>query len=301
MTVTTMIQSLLPKLMLAALSLAACANAGDETQGPRTAPAAPFDGDEPSVEGDGASSRAAPTPAVKDWRPWVDAEVARLRGLRGAWVDQVMTLQTRSTRAGFARMTGPLLRDPDAAPVLLHRLLTAGEPAEVRAAIVDALPRTGGDFSAAMAELIAIEPDARVRELMCGALQRAQAPFATAGLAIALRDASPAVRAEALRSLGARADDGADLADDLIAALADSDTAVQIEAARALGNLEIAAGADALVARLASPDAEVRRHSLRALSRVSPTRLRGLAQLEALRSDPDPKVARLAEQLATTN
>ncbi len=287
----------IPKLMLTALAFAACANASDESQEPRGALEARIDR-APASDGNVAPTRVTSTPAIRDWRPWVDAELVRLRGLRGPWVDEVMTLPARSTRAGFARMTGPLVRDPDAAPVLLHRLISAGEPVEVRAAIVDALPRTGGDFSAALAELIAIEPDPRVREMICGALQRAQAPFANAGLAIGLRDPSPAVRAEALRSLGARTGDGTELASEILAALGDTETTVQIAAARALGNLQVAAAADALVARLSSPDAEVRRHSLRALARVDPPRLRGLPQLETLRDDPDPKVARLANELA---
>lgn len=294
----------IPSLLLASCLVAsACAGGVDDGDGLRrapqgsVAPATP-----PAAEPDAAAPAAvaaAPAPAIRDWRPWVEAEVDRLRAERPEYFDQVMALPVRSTRAGFPRMTGPLVREPDAAPILLHRLLTKAEPSDVRAAIVDALPRTTGDFSAAAAELITLETDPRVRELLCATLQRAEPPYAIEGLARGLQDSSPAVRAEALRSLGARPDDGAQLSSELIAALSDPDVVVQQEAARALGNLQVEAAADALIGRLSSSDPEVRRHSLRALSRVAPERIRGLPQLETLRSDPDPKVARLANQLAT--
>lgn len=242
---------------------------------------------------------AAPRPAVRQWRPWVEAEVERLRSERPDYFDQVMALPVRTTRAGFPRLTGPLVRDPDAAPILLHRLLSRGESADTRAAIVETLPRTRGAFSAAVAELMALETDPRVRELLCSTLYHAQAPYALEGLARGLEDSAAAVRAEALRSLGRRADDGEQLAGGIIAALSDPDEAVQQEAARALGNLEVAAAADALVGKLSSSSADVRRHSLRALSRIDPERARTLPELQVLRADADPKVARLAEQLAT--
>jgi HEAT repeat protein len=210
-----------------------------------------------------------------------------------------MGLPVRSTRAGFPRLTGPLVRDPDAAPILLHRLSSKGEGVDTRAAIIEALPRTTGDFSAAAAELLALETDPRVRELLCSALARAQPPYALEGLARGLEDSAARVRAEALRSLGQRTADGRELSPQIIAALSDSDEVVQQEAARALGTLQVAAATDALVERLSSSSADVRRHSLRALSRIDAPLARALPQLQALRSDPDPKVARLAEQLAT--
>ncbi len=277
-------------LVAGLIAVPGCAGGVDDGEAPRSA----------AIVGAGADddpAAAAAPAAVRDWRPWVAAELDRLRVERAAYVDEVMNLPVRATRAGFPRITGPIVRDRDAAPILIHRLLTAGESAEVRAAIVDALPRTEGDFSAAVAELITTETDERVRELLSSALARAQAPFALEGLAVGLTDASPRVRAEAVRSLGRRTD-GASLATGLVTALGDGDVVVQQEAARALGNLEVRSAADALVGALASPDADLRRHSLRALSRVDPERARTLPQLQTLRSDPDPKIARLADELA---
>jgi HEAT repeat protein len=302
---TIMNSTRIPTLFLVCslATVAACVGGGD-ADGLRAAPDAVVPAEaEPAAEAPRGAQEApavvaaAPAPAVREWRPWMEAEVERLRRDRPDYFDQVMALPARSTRASFLRITGPLVRDPDAAPILLHRLLSKGEAADVRAAIVETLPRTGGDFSAALAELMVLETDPRVRELVCASLSRAQAPYALLGLARGVADSAAAVRAEALRSLGRRPD-GVEQAPAIIAALTDPDEMVQQEAARALGNLKVEAAKDALVGRLSSPSADVRRHSLRALSRIDEPLARSLPQLEALRTDPDPKLARLAEHLA---
>jgi hypothetical protein len=303
---TTRIPTLLIVSSLVVLS--ACAGGGSDADRTAREAIAPLEGelDAPAAEAEGDSSAAptavAATPAlaVRNWRPWMEAEVERLRRDRPDYFDAVMAMPVRTTRAGFPRLTGPLVRNPDAAPILLYRLLSKGEPAGTRAAIVEALPRTTGDFSAALAELMALETDPQIRELVCASLYRAQAPYALEGLALGVADGSAQVRAEALRSLGRRRD-GGELASQLVAALSDPDEVVQQEAARALGNLKIEAAKEALVGRLDSRSADVRLHSLRALSRIDGVHARSLPQLQTLRSDPDPKVARLAEQLATAD
>lgn len=253
-----------------------------------------------------ARANDAQTPAVAgytgtpvaDWRPWVDAEVQRLRAQRPDYVDAVMAMEPRTTRAGSLRLTGPLLRQPDAAPLLLARLTSGDESTEVRAAIVEALPRTTGDYSAALAELITVETDARVRELIAGAMWRAQAPYALEGLAVAAADADAAVRTEAVRSLGRRTD-GAERSAVVIAALSDQDESVQTEAARALGNLQVDEAKAALTDRVAHGSTVVQRHALRALSRIDADYARGLPQVTALRSSDDPKLAAVADKIAT--
>lgn len=298
----TRIPTLLIVSSLAALT--ACAGGGSDADRSARDALAPLEDELAAHEADAADPAdapavvaAAPAPAVEAWRPWMEAEVERLRRERPDYFDEVMALPVRTTRAGFPRLTGPLVREPDAAPILLFRLLSKGEPAATRAAIVDALPRTTGDFSSALAELMALETDPQIRELACASLHRAQAPYALAGLALGVADSAAGVRAEALRSLGRRPD-GGQLASQIIAAVSDPDEAVQQEAVRALGNLKIEAGKDALLGRLGSSSADVRLHSLRALSRIDGTLTRSLPQLQTLRADPDPKVARLAEQLA---
>lgn len=289
---------------LVALALTACAGGASEPDGLRSAAEAvtPSEAAEPesapSATAEASAVRSQAAPAVQQWRPWMESEVDRLREARPDHFNAVMDLPVRTTRAGFPRLSGPLIRDPESTPILLYRLLSKNESTEVRAAIVDALPRTTGDYSAALAELIAVETEPRVRELIAAALSRAQAPYALDGLAMGLADANPRVKAEALRSLGRRAD-SQPLADQITAALTDPDQSVAQEAARTLGNLKIESAKDALVAQLSSSSAPVRRHSLRALSRIDASYTRALPQVQSLRSDPDPKVARVAETIAS--
>ncbi|MCX4241009.1 HEAT repeat domain-containing protein [Paraliomyxa miuraensis] len=291
---------------LVALALVGCAG-GPDLEGPdlRSAPEAvtPAQAAEAATPASSADAPAAATAepatvAVKEWRPWMEAQVDRLRREQPDTFDAVMALEARPTRAGLLRLTGPAVRNPDAAPILLYRLLSKGESTAVRAAIVEALPRTGGDFSAAAAELMALETAPEVREVLCAALQRAQAPHALEGLALGVADTAARVRAQALRSLGARPD-GAQLSEAIIAALTDADPVVQQEAARASGNLALESATDALRAQLGASSPAVRLHALRALSRIDPAGTKALPELTTLRSDADPKVARLAERLAT--
>ncbi|MCA9711667.1 MAG: HEAT repeat domain-containing protein [Myxococcales bacterium] len=301
---STRIQPLLLASLLS-VALGACAGSSgpDDALTPRDAVSVA----EPSGEASESTTPAGPASravradaaaAVVDWRPWVESEVDRLRRDRPEHFDAVMGLPARTTRAGLLRLTGPLIRDPDSAPILLHRLLSRGESAEVRAAIVEALPRTTGDYSAALADLMALETEPQVRELIAFSLHRAQAPHAIDGLAMGLADVNAGVRAEALRSLGRRPD-GSALAKEIAAALTDADERVAVEAARTLGNLQVATAKEALVAQLSASSAELRRHSLRALSRIDAEYTRALPQLQSLRSDADPKVARVAETIAS--
>ncbi len=282
------------------LGLGACADGGSDPEGLRSTPAAvtPDEASEPKAGPSSVARGGEAARAVAQWRPWMESEVERLQHERPEHFDAVMGLEARATRAGFPRLTGPLVRDPDTAPILLHRLLSSDESVEVRAAIVEALPHTTGDYSAALADLMALETEPRVRELIATSLYRAQPPYALDGLSQGLDDADVRVRAEALRSLGRRAD-GDQLATEIAAALTDPDETVVKEAARALGNLQVASAKEALAAQLSHDSAAVRLHSLRALSRIDTAYARALPQLQSLRSDPDPKVARVAETIAS--
>ncbi|MCH9687469.1 MAG: HEAT repeat domain-containing protein [Deltaproteobacteria bacterium] len=285
-----------------ALGLVGCAGGSTEPDGLRSAQGltpsevvAPSDVSPAEASADAVA--VTPAVAVEKWRPWMDAEVERLRNEQPEYFDTMMSLEARTTRAGFPRISGPLVRNPDAAPILLYRLLSKSEPVAVRAAIVDALPRTMGDYSAALAELMTLETEPRVRELIAASLYRAAAPYALDGLALGLADVDAKVRAEALRSVGRRKD-GDVLASAVVAALSDADEAVQIEAARAAGNLQVEAAKAGLVGKLTSDSGAVRRHSLRALSLIDAEYTRSLAQLTTLQADADPKVARVAATIA---
>src|SRR5690606_31777961 len=142
-----------PTLLLSASLLGGLLAAGcDETPepAPPTERAA-----EIAAEGmAGASAPLATAPAdlataevvaPADWRAWMDAEVAALQASERSRFDALMSMEPLPTRAQTLRFRGDLVRDPAAAPVLLHRLVTSHEDAAVRAAIVEALPRTGAD------------------------------------------------------------------------------------------------------------------------------------------------------------
>src|SRR5690606_29997635 len=106
---------------------------------------------------------AAPSPAPQQWQAWVDAEVVRVQAEAPAWFEQIMSAEPKRTRSGFLRLVGPEFEDPNAAPVLLHRYLSAGERPEVQAAVVAALGRTkSNDYAKVIAELLPQEPDALV-------------------------------------------------------------------------------------------------------------------------------------------
>jgi hypothetical protein len=216
------------------------------------------------------------------------------------FVDDVRKLQPRTTRAGTLRLTGPLVRRADAAPILIDRLRSGGESAEVRAAIVEALPRTGGEFAAVLVELLPDENDVAVREAIAAALGRSDARIAIDGLRVVLVDADARVRAEAARALGQHPLGASALAE-LRAALVDADEATQLAAIRSIGALRRAdSDVDAaLAALLADERTEIRLNALRTLGRIDPTYARALPQLAQLRKDPDQRIAAVATELAS--
>lgn len=206
-------------------------------------------------------------------------------------------LQPIKTRKGTPRFVGQAVRDPAAADVLLGRLAAGEEDPLVRAALVEALPRTGGEYGAELVAMLADETDADVRVVMVAALERADAASAHAGLVSALGDEDPIVRAEAARVASMRTD-GAALAGELELALGDETPQVRAAAARTIGVLQVADARDTLVAGLTDSDARVRLQSLRAIDRIDPAYAASLPQLATLQGDADARVARVADRLA---
>jgi hypothetical protein len=241
----------------------------------------------------------APAAMPEQWQAWVDAEVTRIQVEAPEWFDHVMTVAPKRTRSGFLRLVGPELEDPSAAPVLLHRYLTAGESPEIEAAVLAALVRTHGaygSYAKVLVDLLPTEPDPLVRIGMVSSLRRVSGPDALAAIEIALADADPQVRVTAATIAG-RHPEGAALADSLIEVLDDLPT-VQLAAARSLGYLRVGSATAGLTGLLASSDADVRLSSLQAIDRIDPAYAEGLSQLAALVADADPKVARAAQKIA---
>ena len=239
---------------------------------------------------------SAPAAIDGPWQAWVDHEVARVQGEAPEWFEHVMTVAPKPTRSGFLRLVGPELEDPNAAPVLLHRYLIAGESAEVKAAVVAALVRTNGAYAKVLGELLVSEPDPLVRVGMVSSLRRVEGPDSLAAIEVALADTDPQVRTAAANIAG-RHPEGATLAVPLIDALDDLPD-VQLAASRSLGYLRVQSATAALTGLLASPDAEVRLSSLQAIDRIDPAYAEGLSQLTVLAGDADPKVARAAQRIA---
>lgn len=259
---------------------------------------APDGGDEAVAEEakSPAPSDMAAEPAVSEWEAWLAGALADVERDQPALVAELRALVPALTRDGGARFASDAVARPGAAPVLLDRLARGTDPAPVRVALADALSRTGGPYAAALVGLLAREADAEVRVAMVAALRRAAGEPALAGLRAGLADADPRVRAAAAET-ASRRQDGAALADALIAGLADDSEDVQIAAARSLGALKVAAAFPALQPKLSAGSAELRLHALRALTRIDRPRTSALPELVRLATDPDPRVADAAAKV----
>lgn len=180
---------------------------------------------------------------------------------------ELASLQPSVTRAGFLRFTTKAIHDPRAARVFLDRLESGAESEGVRAALVEALPRTGGEYADAIVELMAKERSPLVRAAYVHTARRAPALQAIAIAERGFVDSSPEVIAEAIRATASLAD-GAKLASSLRASLASSDATVRMEAARAIGILKIAIAKTELDALAFDASPEVRREAARATMRL---------------------------------
>lgn len=239
----------------------------------------------------GRSASIDPVP-----RPAVEVEPAPAPAT-GSLRDQLAVLQPQKTRAGWVRFTDPAINHPEAAAILLERLIAGGDAPEVRAALAEAIGRTRGEYAVAVSELLASETDARVREMLVGTLGRqAPTPAALVGLATALQDSAVEVRAAAARTIATRSD-GDELGDELIGLLADVEPSVRSDAARTLGILQISEAKQPIVELLADADAEVRLDALRAVHRIDPQYALALPVLAQLEQDTDARVQRLATKI----
>jgi len=229
-----------------------------------------------------------------DWRGSVEDAVAQLRARDPQLADALYAMEPRSTRAGTARFTGPLVRHPVAAAVFLDRLTAeGGTSAEVRAALVEALPRTTGPFGPAVVALLAEESDASVRAAMVSSLRTADAASALAGLELGLSDSAANVRLTAARTT-ARRTDGMQLKEALLTAAGDAELSVKREAIRTLGVLRIEAAKPLIEAELTAVDADMRLAAVRALTRIDP--VDAASRVGSLTADADPRVAKAARK-----
>ena len=232
----------------------------------------------------------------REWRSWMEASVVRLRQHEPAFSDRVSNAAPGRTRAGTLRFTDPELGQPAALPLLLHRLVSAQETAEVRVALAELVPRTAGPFAAAARDLVATDHEPGVRAAFAAAAYRLPGPQGLEILEPALADADSMVRAVAARTV-ARHPQGDRLAEPLRSLLADPSPEPRAAAARSLGALRHQPAQADLAATLHDPVAEVRLQSLHALARLDPRQAARLPAVDVLQSDPDPRISRAARQL----
>jgi len=252
------------------------------------------------AEGDAPAPAPAPqTPnsTSTDWRERVQQDIDALQASDPQRLAQLESIQPARTRAGLPRFSTSAIHDPFAASVFLSRLERGTEPAGTRAALAEALPRTGGIYADALADLMGGETDGNVRTALVATGRQAPADLAVALLSTGLSDPDPRVRAESARAAAHRKD-GGQLTAPLVALLWDSDAEPRAAAARSLGVLNIATVATELTRLLEDPNADVRLEALRALGQIDPSLVAALPQVARMASDPDPRIARLARAAA---
>lgn len=192
------------------------------------------------------------------------------------------------------RVAADLAAGRPGASVVLDRLARKVDPEDVRVSLVEALPRNGGIYADALADLFVDEGSAKVRAAFVRATPSQQIlPI----MRRAFADSSTEVRIVAVRAAASHPA-CEQLASELRTALADSDPALRAEAAKSIGELKIEAARDQLARALGDGNAEVRLEAMRALDKIAPGSLAGTAAVTQLRSDPDQRVAELAQKLA---
>jgi HEAT repeat protein len=121
-------------------------------------------------------------------------------------------------------------------------------------------------------------------------------PQAAALLVQAVSDTSPTVRTEAIRLAG-YVQSTPQLNSALLRGLQDQDTGVRALAARSLGWHGKPEAFDAIRPLLKDDNAAVRDRALQAMANIDEARTKGLEELEVLREDSHPPLARRAKKL----
>jgi HEAT repeat protein len=202
------------------------------TLAPSLAAAAPTAAPAPPATPAVAKPAAKPAPPL-DWRSRLAVAVRELQKTDPALLARLENLQP--VRAVDGELS--FAAEARAATVLLRRLLAGKDPAEVRGAIVDALPQTGGDWQEGAAALIGIDASPRVRKRLVEIMRYADAPHSVHGLRLGFKDEDPEVNIAAARTAGFSRQ-GPELAPELYSSTFDTDWDLRAAAVQSLGMLK---------------------------------------------------------------
>ncbi len=227
-----------------------------------------------------------------DWRVRQQAAVVHGWRQHPELYQRFAVEQAAPTRAGMLRFRGPDLADTRLAPLFLERLLQ-GPDSSYQEALIEVLPRTGGDWGDAFVGLFREEQDARVRSVLVASMRQAPREPAVSGIRLGLTDVSAEVRGEAARAAG-WSEHGLELVADLVDTLPDQAPYTRAMAVRSLGYLRATQAFDALLPLLADSDPQVRLNAINALERLDAERLAQRPELGSLAHDADPRVVRAA-------
>jgi hypothetical protein len=241
------------------------------------------------------ASRPAAPPRL-GWHARVAIAIEKLQAEAPQLITTIGALQPSRSGAGGLIFTQPELHDPRAAPILLRRLLAGADPVDVRCAIVDALPLTGGDWQEGAAALIAVDSAPKVRKQLVE-IMRYAGPDSVHGLRLGFKDEDPEINVAAARTAGFSRQ-GAVLLPELYSSTFDADWDLRAAAVQALGMLKLPQSRDVLVKALADESRDVRLQALLALEQLDPDGLLELPELEQLSRDrKSHRIARKATQL----
>jgi len=261
------------------------------TLAPSFAAAAPAAAARPAVK-----SAAKPAPPL-DWRSRLAVAVRELQKSDPALLDRLEKLQPARAVDGELSFAAEALHDRRAATVLLRRLLAGKDPAEVRGAIVDALPATGGDWQEGAAAMVGLDASPLVRKKLIEVMRYAEPPHSIHGLRLGFKDEDPDVNVAAARAAGFHKQ-GAELFTELYSATFDTDWDLRAAAVQALGMLKVPRSREILIKALGDEEREVRLQALLALEQLDPDGLLELPELDKLAKDrKSHRIARKAQLL----